>query len=52
MKNMQLYNSSNILRACKFGFAAMAFFMGVTPVVAQEEVDSPEATEAVAACRT
>ena len=48
MKNMQLYNSSNILRACKFGFAAMAFFMGVTPVVAQEEVDSPEATEAVA----
>ncbi|MDE6722014.1 MAG: SusC/RagA family TonB-linked outer membrane protein [Bacteroidaceae bacterium] len=46
MKNMQAYNSSNVLRICKYGFAAMGFLMGALPVAAQDEVDTPEATEA------
>lgn len=49
MKNMQSYNSSNILRICKYGFAAMGFLMGLLPMAAQDEVESQEATEVVAA---
>lgn len=49
MKNMQSYNSSNILRVCRYGFAAMGFLMGSLPLVAQDEIDSQEATEVVAA---
>ena len=48
MENMQSYNTSNILRVCKYGFAAMVLFMGTLPVAAQDEVDSEEATEVVA----
>ncbi len=48
MENMQSYNTSNILRVCKYGFAAMVLFMGALPVAAQDEVDSEEATEVVA----
>lgn len=47
MKNMQSYNSSNILRVCKYGFAAMVFFMGALPVAAQDEVDTEEVAEEV-----
>ena len=48
MKNMQAYNSSNVLRICKYGFAAMGFLMGTLPVAAQDEVEAPEAAEATA----
>ncbi|MBQ9664870.1 MAG: SusC/RagA family TonB-linked outer membrane protein [Bacteroidaceae bacterium] len=48
MENMQSYNTSNILRVCKYGFAAMVLFMGTLPVAAQDEVGSEEATEVVA----
>ncbi len=49
MKNMQSYNITNMQRICKFGFAAMMFFMGAAlPMAAQDEVDSEEATEAPA----
>ena len=43
---MQAYNSSNVLRICKYGFAAMGFLMGTLPVAAQDEVEAPEAAEA------
>ena len=49
MKTMQLDNSSQVLRLCKYGFAAMGFFMGTLQAMAQEEVDQEEATEVVAA---
>ena len=49
MKNMQSNNSSNILRICKYGFAAMGFLMGALPVAAQDEVEAEESTEVVAA---
>lgn len=48
MENMQSYNSSNILRICKYGFAAMICFMGTLPMAAQDEVESEETTEVVA----
>lgn len=47
MKNMH-YNSLNILRICKYGFAAMVCFMGALPMAAQDEVESEETTEVVA----
>jgi len=47
MKDMKSYNTSNLLRLRKYGFAAMAFFMGAMPMVAQDEVDEQE-TEVVA----
>lgn len=47
MKEMKSYNTSNLLRLRKYGFAAMAFFMGAMPMVAQDEVDEQE-TEVVA----
>ena len=47
MKDMQSYNSSNFLRICKYGFAAMVFFVGAIPVAAQDEVEVEETTEAV-----
>ncbi len=46
MKNMQAYNSSNVLRICKYGFAAMGFLMGTLPVAAQDEVETSEVAEA------
>ena len=51
MKNIQSYNSSEILRICKYGFAAMGFLLGALPVAAQEEAeaDSQDGTEVVAA---
>ena len=47
MEIMQSYNSSNILRICKYGFAAVGFFMGTLPMVAQDESDAEEPTEVV-----
>ena len=52
MEIMQSYNSSNILRICKYGFAAMICFMGTLPMAAQDEVESEETTEVVAPKRT
>ena len=46
MKDMQSYNSSNILRICKYGFAAMVFFVGAIPVAAQDEADVEETADA------
>ena len=37
---MNLYKNTNIQRVCKFALAATAFFMGVAPMVAQDEVDT------------
>ena len=37
---MNLYKNTNIQRVCKFALAATAFFMGVAPMVAQDEVDN------------
>lgn len=45
MKNMQ-YQNINAQRVCKYGLAAMIFFMGVLPISAQEEV-SAEAADTV-----
>lgn len=42
MKEMKSYNTSNLLRLRKYGFAAMAFFMGAMPMVAQDEVEEPD----------
>lgn len=47
MKEMKSYNTSNLLRLRKYGFAAMAFFMGAMPMVAQDEV-AEEETQVVA----
>ena len=49
MKDMQSYNNSNILRICKYGFAAMVFFVGAMPMAAQDEVEVEETAEVVAA---
>ena len=46
MKSMHLYNSSNVLRICRYGFAAMGFIMGTLPVIAQDEAETEEAAEA------
>ena len=40
--------SSNILRICKYGFAAGMFFIGTSQMVAQDEVQTEEGTEAAA----
>jgi len=48
MNNMQSYNNSNIKRVCRYGLAAMVFFMGVLPMAAQDEAGSDEVAEAVA----
>ena len=37
---MNLYINTNIQRACRYALAASAFVMGVSPVIAQDEVDS------------
>lgn len=43
MEIMQSYNSTNTQRICKYGLAAMMFFMGASlPVLAQDEVSSDE----------
>lgn len=39
MKYMQSYNNSNIKRVCRYGLAAMVFFMGALPMAAQEETE-------------
>ncbi len=44
---MNSYNRTNIQRACKFGLAAMVYFMGILPAAAQDEVGT-ESTELVA----
>ena len=51
MKDMQSYNSSDILRICKYGFAAMVFFVGAMPMAAQDEAEVEETAEVVAAPR-
>lgn len=49
MKYMQSYNITNMQRICKFGFAAMMFFMGAAlPALAQDEAEADEAVEAPA----
>ncbi len=43
MEFMQSYNSTNMQRICKYGFAAMMFFMGAAlPAMAQDEANSEE----------
>lgn len=51
MEIMQSYISSNILRTCKYGFAAIGFLLGTLPVAAQDEAESQETTEEVSAPR-
>jgi len=36
---MIYYKNTNIQQVCKYAFAVMAFFMGVSPMIAQDEVD-------------
>ena len=51
MKQIRLF-SQNMLRVCKYGLTAVTFFIGVLPVMAQEEVEaapdeqSPSAAQA------
>ncbi len=40
MKNMILYSDRNVQRVCKYGLAAMIFFMGTLSMSAQDEVEA------------
>lgn len=43
MKNMLLYPNRNMQQVCKYGLAAMIFFMGTFPMSAQDEAEAPVA---------
>lgn len=44
MKHINVY-STEVLRVCKIGLAAMIFFVGALPVMAQEETETTEVIE-------
>ena len=37
MKNMQLYSNKNMQQVCRYGLAAMVFFVGTASAFAQDD---------------